>query len=258
MSKCRKNFICMVLMLILSMSFKTEIAYANEANSQQEVLENYDLSTVEYKLFDGNEYYAYSKKGVTYNGRSYKVVVSGLPNGVTATCVGDNQVNAGDYKVTIKFSHDDKHNPIPDKEISLRINKAVKDMSQVEFYDSNIAYDGKIHHMYATNIPSNVGVLWYKGNGVKKAGSNPITAYFYLKGKDAANYEPIKPITAMLNIVDKKDPKKLNYDESNIEFKNIIVPYDAKEHSLCATGVPEGVEVFYTGNRKKLIQEHML
>lgn len=111
MSKWRKGFICMVLMLIISINIKTEVAYANETASMQEELEDYDLSKVEYQLFDGKEYYPCSKEGVTYNGRAYKVVVKGLPNGVKATCTGDKQINAGEYKVTIKFSNDNKHNP---------------------------------------------------------------------------------------------------------------------------------------------------
>lgn len=225
--------------------------------TEQAVLEKYGLSNMEYQIFDGKNYYP-CEPGVTYNGNPFRIVTKKLPQGISYRCVGDAQVNAGEYIVQVLyFTDSDKHNPIAVDEVRLKINKVseaeVKQLlSAVEFNDSYKKYDGLYHKLSVTNLPEGWRVDRYEGysesNGFKEVGSWPITAY--LTCDDIANYEPIEPLRATLNIVGDKDPNKLNYDESGIKFENAYFTYDKKEHSIFVSGIPEGVTVTYTGNNR--------
>ncbi|MDE7162467.1 MAG: MBG domain-containing protein [Clostridia bacterium] len=120
------------------------------------------------------------------------------------------------------------------------------DVSGIKFEDDEVTYDGKTHSIeYSGDLPDGVSVV-YTLDGtdydepIEKTdvGSYKITLSFTHSN---TNYNAIDDtITATLKI------NKADYpDADKIEFKKLTVTHDGNEHSLAATGVPEGVTVTY-------------
>lgn len=66
---------------------------------------------------------------VPYDGKTHSLQATGVPDGVTVTYDGNGQFIAGTYTVTAKFTGDDQHEAIPNKEAKLTIEKADQDIS---------------------------------------------------------------------------------------------------------------------------------
>ena len=193
----------------------------------------YDMSNV-----------TFSDKTVTYNGESQSIIIDGtLPQGVTVSYENNGKTNAGTYTVTAIFSGDaTNYNLISNMTATLKINKAVYDMSQITFDDDTVTYDGNEHSILISGtLPSGVSVS-YDNNGQTTVGTYTITATFT---GDATNYELISDMTATL-IISKKA-----YDMSRVYFENETVTYDSYSHSITITGyLPDGVSVEYENNGK--------
>ena len=194
---------------------------------------SYDMSNV-----------TFSDKTVTYNGESQSIIINGtLPSGVSVSYENNDKTIAGTYTVTAIFSGDaTNYNLISNMTATLKINKAVYDMSQITFDDDTVTYDGNEHSILISGtLPSGVSVS-YDNNGQTTVGTYTITATFT---GDATNYELISDMTATL-IISKKA-----YDMSRVYFENETVTYDSYSHSITITGyLPDGVSVEYENNGK--------
>ena len=194
---------------------------------------NYDMSNVDF-----------IDKTVTYNKLVQSNTVTGtLPEGVTVTYEGNEQINAGTYEVIAKFNGDyDNYNTIKDMSAALIINKAAYDMSNVGFAGKTVTFDKLAHSITITGeLPEGVTVD-YEHNGQTYVGTYEIIANFT---GDTTNYEVIHNMTAILNIT------KATYDMSLVTFNGDTVTYDGEAHSLAISGtLPEGVTVSYENNGK--------
>ena len=78
----------------------------------------------------------------TYDGYEKEVLIEGtLPNWINVTYLNNKQVNAGEYKVTAVFTHNNSnYNEIPNMTTTLIINKA--SIEGISFIGSTLTYDG--------------------------------------------------------------------------------------------------------------------
>ncbi len=181
----------------------------------------------------------------TYDGTAKTLAVAGLPTGAQVSYdKATSYTNAGEYtvKATVTLVN---YNSV-ELTATLTINKAVYDMSTVEFVDKTVTYNGESHSIEATNLPNGV-TAQYTGNNQINANEYTVTASFT---GDSQNYEPIASQTATLTI------NKATYDMSGVLFKDKSVNYNGQAHSIEATNLPNGVSVRYDGNNKTQAGEY--
>lgn len=122
---------------------------------------------------------------------------------------GNQATDAGTYKVCAKFKGDSSnYHAIPDTEAYVTIERAIYDMSKIEFADVTTVYSGKAHSLSISEksqIPFDVEIAYaikqvangvgqevteeYKaGNTATEAGVYWVRASFSVTGKSAENY----------------------------------------------------------------------
>lgn len=122
---------------------------------------------------------------------------------------GNKATDAGTYKVCAKFKGDSSnYHAIPDTEAYVTIQRAIYDMSKIEFDDVTTVYSGKAHSLSIsekTQIPFDVEIAYaikkvengagqevteeYKsGNTATEAGVYWVKVSFSITGKSAENY----------------------------------------------------------------------
>ena len=131
---------------------------------------------------------------------------------------------------------------------TITVNKADYDMSKVKFENLVVTYDKNIHSIIATNLPEGVTVK-YTNNGKIEPGKYNVIASFT---GDTEHYNIIKDKEAILII------NKANYNMNYVNFADLVVTYDGKEHSIIATGVPEEVSVSYSNNGRVNVGTHTI
>ncbi|MBR2374707.1 MAG: hypothetical protein IKA88_00255, partial [Clostridia bacterium] len=95
----------------------------------------------------------------TYDGTAKTLAVAGLPTGAQVSYdKATSYTNAGEYtvKATVTLAN---YNPV-ELTATLTINKAVYDMSAVEFTDKTVTYNGQAHSIEATNLPNGVSATY--------------------------------------------------------------------------------------------------
>ena len=196
---------------------------------------SYDMSNVS---FDNLE--------VVYDGSAHSLAIEGtLPEGVTVTYSGNEQVNVGTYTVTASFKGSSKMNPIEDMVATLKIVKADYDISGITFTDKTVAYTGSNQTLeVAGTLPEGVSVN-YTLNGEAFTGATNVGTYEVVANFSStnANYNAIPSKTATLKIA------SADYDVSGITFTDKTVTYTGSNQTLEVAGtLPEGVSVNYTLN----------
>ena len=97
-------------------------------------------------------------------------------------------VNAGTYTIKVVTAETSTYaQGIITKQLT--ISKAIIDMSEVEFNDLTVTYDGNEHSITASNIPSLITDVTYTNNGKVNAGTYEITVTF---DYDKDNYTATK------------------------------------------------------------------
>lgn len=181
-------------------------------------------------------------KTVTYNGESYSITATNLPDGVSATYTNNGQTDAGEYTITAIFTGDSaNYESIENKTATLTINKAAYDMSGISFVDNTVTYDGKTHALSITGTLPNGLTVDYENNGKINAGDYTVIAKFI---DTTGNYENPTDKTATLTI------NKATYDMSKVVFADKTVTYNGNAYSIEVQNVPNGLSVSYVGNDK--------
>ena len=177
---------------------------------------------------------------VVYDGNTHPLAIQGqLPTGVDVFYENNDQTTAGEHKVIAHFTGDTQnHNPIPDKEATLVIEKATYDMKNITFEGETHTYDGKTHPLAIQGqLPKNVNVS-YENNDQTAAGQHEVIAHFT---GDKANYYEIDDMKATLTI-----------EQATVEgitFEGKTITYNGETQSLKITGdLPEEVSVRYENN----------
>ncbi len=177
----------------------------------------------------------------TYSGSPFKVELTNLPEGVTASYTENEATNAGSYTAHATFTADTiNHNPIEEKTLEWEIKKADFDMSGVEWnYTEPFTYNGTAFRVELTNLPEGVTAS-YTENEATNAGSHTARATFTA---DTINHNPIEEKTLEWEI------KKADFDMSGVEW-NYTEPftYNGTAFRVELTNLPEGVTASYTEN----------
>jgi len=185
--------------------------------------------------------YKFTNKTVTYNGEVQNLYITNenlLPTGVTVSYENNGNINAGTYEVIAKFiSNNINYEPIEDKKATITIKKASYTLTGIYLDSDSVAYDGKPHYLYYSGtLPQGVSFEGYVDNGQVNAGVYTVQAKFTYR--DANNYEPITPVTGILEIT--------KSDLTSITFADKTVEYSGLNYKLTCENVPAGVTVNYS------------
>jgi len=118
------------------------------------------------------------------------------------------------------------------------ITRANIDMSEVEFENKTVTYDGNAHSILATNLPEGVSVNYsYTGGGSGKTEVGPYTVTAIFSVNDSHNYNVPAPRTAalLINPCEVKAPaitvltsdKNVKADSENVNVKGIVLSVTA-------------------------------
>ena len=184
-----------LLLILLTMIFVTSCNDDNKTNIPPIVDpgnggETIDLSGV---VFEGIE--------VTYDGKTYSIEVSNLPEGLNVSYVGNGVSEVGTHEV--KAIIQDKEKNILKELTATIIIKAKEeqtvDLSGVKFEDETFTYDGETHSIYISNLPKGLEVE-YEGNEATEVGTHTVKAKIY---DEKGNF--LKELAATLKIINKHD-----------------------------------------------------
>jgi hypothetical protein len=190
---------------------------------------SYDMSKV-----------SFNDSSFTYDGEEHSIFISGdLPSGVSVSYQGNQKVNAGEYKVTAKFTGAaESYTPISDLTANMTIAKA--SISGISFVGKSFIYDGQPHSLaIGGTLPAGVTVS-YAYNGMTEAGTYSVVASFT---DTTGNYNKLPDLTATMTI------SKADYDMSKVTFDSASYIYDGTEKRIEIKGtLPSGVSVSYKDN----------
>ncbi len=182
-----------------------------------------------------------------YDGKPHKVDINyELPEGTTIEFpYGNTFTNAGVYTVEASIS---KTGYVTKKlSTTLTIEKAIIDISGVEFEDQEFVYDGEVKTIEAKNIPQGVRVeyeMWNQDKSVRLNNALNVGTYVVVAkfSSNDENFEQSSTMEATLTIT------KAKYDMSKVALNNVEKDYDGQDYQakLADTSVlPEDVAVAF-------------
>ncbi|HHX49057.1 MAG TPA: hypothetical protein GX709_01500 [Clostridiales bacterium] len=173
-----------------------------------------------------------------YNGEEQIVGGASLNHTENAEIIYENNkfttVNEGNGKVVlIKATETANYYP-SQTTVTIVVNKATYDMSNVGYSDKEVDYNGQLHEIKISGqLPQGVWVN-YSSHGETEAGTYTMTANFF---GDPSNYNLIPSMDATLTI------KKISYDFSNYTFLNAQKIYNGLEQNITFEGeIPVGYD----------------
>ena len=205
--------------------------------SARTIKSTFDIAKADYVLN-----IEFNSKTVTYDGNEHTITITGtLPTGVTVSYTGEG-INAGDYTITAKFSHNNpNYNAIDDITANLTIEKADYVLTGITFTGYTVTYNGEVHKLAISGtLPEGVTVS-YENNNNKNAGSHQVIARY---SGDLVNHNAITRVDEATLVID-----KATYDLSGITFENASKVYTGLAQTLTISGtLPETLEVSYEGS----------
>lgn len=176
----------------------------------------------------------------TYDGAAKSLAIAGtLPEGVTVQYVNNGKTDAGSYIVSADFYLNGEKLEGLSKRASLKINRAVADLSGISFTGKTVMWDGTAKSLAIVGTLPDYATVKYVNNGQILAGTYTVYAKFTVTG----NYETPDDMTATLTII------ALDGALSEITFNDKTFEYDEAAHSIAISGtLPAGYTVEYVGN----------
>lgn len=201
---------------------------------------NYDMTS-----------FTFESKTVVYDGNVHSLIAKNVPEGVKVNYTNNDKIDSGKYLVKASFEGDyDHYNTISEYTAVLTINKADIDISQIEFNDLSVVYDGKPHSVSIKNIPSGVTAQYNMGPKTD-AGSYTYEAILI---PDNNNFNTVTGLSAKLVI------EKARINTENIIFNNKKIKFDGAKHSVTLQNLPseikpENVIYYYNGVKSDGVSE---
>lgn len=178
-----------------------------------------------------------------YDGQEKRVILKGLPEGVTAKYKNNIAVDAGEYCASVTFEIADYHNYNVPKfdNCNWTIDKADFDMSEVTWsYTGPITYSGRMHELVLKGLPKGVKAI-YEGNCGTSVGAYQAFAELVLY--DGANYNVPHVDGCPWEIV------KADFDMSAVRWDyDQAKTYNAREQGVYLENLPNGVLATYVNN----------
>ena len=195
--------------------------------------------TIKKAVFDMSEVRWDYEKAFGYTGVEYRVELKGLPQGVSVTYENNIAKDAGVYTAIAHLSYDavNYEKPMEVQPCIWEIRKAAIDPSKLVWSsDEGFVYDGTGKSVYITNLPDDV-LVEYTGDSETLAGK------YLARASVRGNYCTTGPAEYEWEIA------KAKYDLSEMRWtEQTKYTYDGKTHTVMLHGVPEGLEVRYSGN----------
>jgi len=165
---------------------------------------------------------------IEYDGKGHTLVATGYPIGSNVTYTPSTQfTEPGSYDITVKVTNKN----YVDFEDTATLTILPRVMTGITFEDKEVEYDGAEHTITAVGYPAGAVVTYDPSTGFTDVGTYDISVTIEANGY--VDYEE----TATLTI------KKATM---NVSFNDSELTYDGLEHSIEATGYPEGSVVTYT------------
>jgi hypothetical protein len=148
-------------------------------------------------------------------------------------------INAGKYLVVAKFSINGKNaenyttNPI-EKEAYLTIERAIYDLSELEFFDKAVAYTGQPYEVKIFGeIPKEIGVS-YKIEQIKDGAGKPVGENPYQANTNIATNAGEYLVTASFCILDEEIKKNYTIvpDEKQVTLTILRASYDSELENI--------------------------
>ncbi|MCI8384734.1 MAG: hypothetical protein HFJ33_07810, partial [Clostridia bacterium] len=141
-----------------------------------------------------------SNNTVTYNGQPQTATVTTNLTGVGEMTVRYEQngnivtpINAGVYDIIVNVTKGTNYEAVSNLKVgTLTINKATYVLENVKFENAIVDYDGNVHQILATGVPTGISVR-YENNVGTNVGVYKATATFELSQELSKNYNAISP-----------------------------------------------------------------
>lgn len=176
-------------------SFAFSVTQLQGTDNGQKVVvtyEGYELETsaltVNRLTYDMSQVKWNHSSPYTYNGEEKEVVLTGLPNGVTATYENNKATKVGNYTASVILDYDEVNYNAPEAiaNLSWSIVSATLDMSKVKWnYTQAFTYDGAVKEVFVTDLPNGVTAT-YEDNDAINAGDYQAKVTFAF---DDENYD---------------------------------------------------------------------
>ena len=179
-----------------------------------------------------------------YDGTEKTVLLTGLPEGVTARYTNNTHVNAADAIMAsaVLIGENENYNYLAPPDLRWQILKAPYDMSQAHLTPESLTYTGKEQEVTITGLPQGVTIV-LTGNKGTNAGQYRAAISSILF--DETNYGP--PSTSGITLT--WEIGKADYDLSGVKWDYNGTPftYDGSIKNVALNGLPEGVTVTIVG-----------
>ena len=187
-----------------------------------------DSSPVTNKDFEG---VFFDNVTVTYDGESHILdEVKGAPQNTIITYTGRySQSEAGVYEAIAVLSKEGYN----DKTLKATLTIEAINFTGITFEDYETVYDGQVHEIKCSNVPSFASVVYTNHSGTD-AGLYKAKAVI-----TAPNYNPLT-LEATMNIK--------NGTISGVIFEDLTVKYDGEPHKIECSNLPFGVSAIYENN----------
>lgn len=183
------------------------------------------------------------EKPFVYDGSEHKVVIKGLPEGVTPTYRGNVATDAGDYRASVTFTVADEHNyAVPQMEsLEWSVAKADCDMSAAAWnYDGEFTYTGRMYEVILRGLPEGVRAV-YTGNAAADVGSYEATAVLIPYDQDNYNRPVVENCKWRIS--------KADYEMSAVRWDyDSPKTFNGREQNILLEHLPGGVTAEYYGN----------
>ena len=221
---------------------KAELVPYDQENYNKPLIDNckWKIAKADFDMSSVSWDYADAK---IYNGREQGVMLSHLPNGVTAEYSGNEATDVGKYKAEAVLSVTDSanYNTPSVSDCEWEIIPAESDMSSVrwDYSADGFTYDNKKKSIHLLGLPEYLEAS-YKGNTATNAGEYKATATF--KSNDS-NLRAPEPVTLDWSIARANHNMHSAYWDYNQSFV-----YDGTAKKVELKGIPDGVKVSYENN----------
>lgn len=189
------------------------------------------------------------EEAFTYDGTLKEIRLTGLPEGIEVSYVGNIASNAWEYKAYAYIMHYDRSNynePILGELESCewKIEKADLGMSGVywDYDESLFVYDGSEKKVEIVGLPEGV-TAEYSGNTGTEAGTYEASVVLTIDIPEYYNYITEIPETFSWTIA------KAEIDFEGTGLENASFVYDGLEHEVTLTGIPENIVCEIEGER---------
>lgn len=224
--------------------------YVGTVEIRPEDTENYTpsrLENVTWRIgkgsYDMSHAYWDYERPFTYDGTEHRVVLKGLPEGVTPAYRNNTATDAGTYEASVTFRAADERNyKVPEFEsCKWTISKADYDMSSVQWnYSGEFSYTGRMHEVELRGLPEGVRAV-YSGNAAAETGVYEATAD--LIPFDQSNYNKPSVDSCRWQIV------KADYEMSAVRWDYTDAKvYNGRTQSVMLEQLPNGVSADYRNN----------